>query len=67
MPRGVGVPAPHPTLCTKAPETCIAKMDRHMKSLLSLIILSAAATAAKSLQSCLTLCSPPGSLVPVIL
>ena len=72
MPQGVWEPAPHPTHSTNAAETCMAKMDRHMKSLLSLIILSAAATAAKSLQLCLTLCdpidgSPPGSLVPVIL
>ena len=32
------------------------------------ILTLAAATAAKSLQSCLTLCdSPPGSLIPGIL
>ena len=47
--------------------------NKHMKrSSTSLIIAAAAATAAKSLQSCPTLCdptdgSPPGSAVPGIL
>ena len=43
-----------------------------LSKLLQIVLFSAAATAAKSLQSCLTLCdpidcSPPGSSVPGIL
>ena len=46
-------------------------MESHLP-LFASVVFAAAAAAAKSLQSCLTLCdpidrSPPGSLVPGIL
>ena len=47
-------------------------MESHLPLFASVVFAAAAAAAAKSLQSCLTLCdpidrSPPGSLVPGIL
>ena len=50
----------------------IKKNQKHIKKVSSTFIYTAAAAAAKSLQSCLTLCdpidgSPPGSPIPGIL
>ena len=50
----------------------IKKNLKHIKKVASTFIYTAATAAAKSLQSCLTLCnprdgSPPGSPVPGIL
>ena len=60
-------------MAVQLPQSCLGlHKDFHPRVLLGDSLLAAAAAAAKSLQSCLTLCdpidgSPPGSPVPGIL